>query len=322
MLANDIGVKCPVCNSTYCSVFLRLYDDRYGYPGNFQLFSCSACGHKFLQDEFSEELLTTLYSKYYPRSSFKIEEYKPHEELRGSFEAWLNGEKRFAFRWVSPGVTVLDIGCGFCETLGYHQVRGCKVYGVEADENARRVADKFGFNVHVGLFNPDIYENNYFDIVTMDQVIEHVKDPVETLRGVARILKPGGQVILSTPNPNGWGSKVFGRRWINWHIPYHIQHFSIQSMKLSASEAGLEFVEAKTITSSDWLNFQWIHLLTYPKMGQSSSFWLPNQKFTFRQKLWLRAFYYFHRLKINHLITRFFDVLGIGDNYVFFLRKK
>ncbi|MCM3901720.1 MAG: class I SAM-dependent methyltransferase [Pyrinomonadaceae bacterium] len=266
-------------------------------------------------------MLRDLYSNYYPRATFDLEWYQPHEEKFG-LKAWLAGEKSSAFHWVPRNVRVLDIGCGFGASLGYHTARGCDVYGVEADENIRRVAEKFGYKVYVGPFDDSKYEAEFFDYVTMDQVIEHVTDPLSTLRGVARILKSGGTAILSTPNAGGWGAKFFGRHWINWHAPYHMQFFSRRSMQLSAEQAGLVVAEAKMITNSDWLRCQWIHLVSYPKLGEPSRFWLPNHdgmRMTFLQRRFIRAM---HEMKINHLLTRVFDSVGLGDNYVFALKKQ
>jgi len=197
---------------------------------------------------------------------------------------------------------------------------------VEADENIRRVAEKHGFNVHVGLFDPDIYDPDFFDYVTMDQVMEHVIDPDRTLQGIARILKSGGKVILTTPNANGWGARVFGRKWINWHAPYHLQFYSKKSMRMLAEKAGLKIERAQTITPSAWLYFQWLHLLTYPKPGQPSDFWAGTAcgkqvDFSAAQKVTMRLLGLMNRARVNHLITRLFDGLGLGDSYVFVLGK-
>lgn len=297
-----------------------VFDDRYGYPGLFQLVKCAECGHRSLAVDFSSDQLGRLYTDYYPRSRFALDDYQPAKTVRG-FKSWLNGERRSAYAWVPENVRVLDIGCGFGETLGYHKARGCDVYGVEADENIHRVAEKFGFKVHVGLFDPDLYEPVFFDYVTMDQVIEHVTDPLATMRGIARVLKPGGMAIISTPNANGWGARLFGRRWINWHAPYHLQHFSKHSMALTAEQAGLVVERAVTITSSEWLHYQWLHLTIFPRMGEPSSFWAPTGERGTRERLLFVMLAYLHLTKVDHLITRLFDALGIGDNYLFFLRK-
>lgn len=311
---------CSICKTHSVVLSGARYDDRYGYPGNFPLLECAGCGHKFLQAEFSPESLRNLYSNYYPRSSFDLDAHLPYQESSG-FNAWLNGDKSSTFRWVPRDVRVLDIGCGFGESLGYYQARGCDAYGVEADENIRRVADKFGYKVHVGLFDPDVYEADYFDYVTMSQVIEHVTDPAQTLKGIAHVLKPGGVAILSTPNAGGWGARVFGKQWINWHAPYHLQFFTKRSMQLAAEEAGLILEKTITITPSAWLHYQWIHLFTRPNPGEVSIFWTPGHSWNLRQKVMLKVLAIIHRSNIDHVITRCFDALGWGDNRLYFLRK-
>jgi 2-polyprenyl-3-methyl-5-hydroxy-6-metoxy-1,4-benzoquinol methylase len=314
-------MNCPICKSEGVNGVMQLYDDRYGYPGQFTLMKCRNCGHLFLNCDLSPSQLTELYTNYYPRKSFDVAEYKPYTEESG-LVAWINGLDCSAFRWVPSNVRVLDVGCGFGESLGYHTARGCDVYGVEADEHIRRVMEKFGYKIHVGLFDDKAYAQDFFDFITMDQVIEHVADPITTLRGVARILKPGGRAILSTPNACGWGARLFGKRWINWHSPYHLQFFSRQSMRLAAQQAGLVLTEVRTITNSEWLLYQWIHLVTYPKLGEPSWFWSPNKSSqVFHQKILGRFFSLLHKTKINHLATRFFDGLAIGDNFVFVLKK-
>jgi len=286
----------------------------------FTILSCGACGHKLLDARFTAEELGKLYTEYYPRSLYSIDDYRTHCDV-SSFRSWLDGAKSFAFRWVPPHVRILDIGCGFGETLGYHKARGCDVYGVEADENIRRVAEKFDFNVHVGLFEPSVYEPAYFDYVTMDQVIEHVTDPRQTLREIATVLKPGGYAILGTPNANGWGASLFGARWVSWHIPYHLQFFSRKSMELAAEQAGYELEKVMTVTSSEYLHLQWNHLAFRPKPGRKSRFWVPQANTRF-QKMVFKALGFMHRVKFNHVVTRLFDTLGIGDNYLFVLRKR
>jgi SAM-dependent methyltransferase len=313
--------KCPICSDRDIAIVGSQCDDRYAYPGQFAVFRCSYCDHAFLDCNFTSCQLSDLYTNYYPRKNFDISQYKPHREASGP-TAWFNGLKSSAFRSVPEKVRVLDVGCGFGQSLGYHAARGCDVYGVEADENIRRVSDQFGFKVHVGLFDGSLYEAGFFDYITMDQVIEHVTDPLSTLRGVARVLKPGGTAIFSTPNSGGWGAKLFGQRWINWHAPYHVQFFSRNSIRLAAEQAGLAVEQINTITNSEWLYYQWIHLATYPKPGVPSSFWSPSDPTRpIVQSPILRTLAVMHRYKINHLLTRFFDSLCLGDNFVFVLKK-
>lgn len=312
---------CPVCGtSTRDARSFECFDDRYVYPGRFHRQQCPNCSHCFIRESFSESELQNQYTHYYPRSSFDLDHYVQYKK-DNPFASWFNGDLYSPFLWVKPGSRVLDIGCGFGQSLGYLQQQGCDVYGVEADENIRRVADKFGFKVHVGLFDPANYPDGFFDIVTMGQVVEHVGNPRQTLRDVARVLKPGGIVILSTPNAKGWGAAVFGKYWINWHAPYHLQLFTPESMQALAKQTGLRVTDVKTITPSEWLHSQWLHLLTYPDQGTPSIFWSPGGRWNYGRKAGRLMLRIIHRLKLNHLATRVFDTFGLGDNKVYFLSK-
>jgi methionine biosynthesis protein MetW len=297
-----------------------LSDDRYGYLGVYDLRCCTSCGHQTLAASLDIEQISDLYTRYYPRSSFDVESWSPpHEE--SPFRTWWRGSLASAFRWVPPNVRVLDIGCGFGESLGYHRQRGCDAHGVEADRNILRVAQRHGLNVKVGLFDPDQYKPASFDVVTMDQVLEHVSQPAQVLRGVYRVLKPGGTLVLSTPNADGWGARLFGRRWIHWHAPYHLQFFSRSSMAALARECGFDVETRATVTNSAWLDFQWCHLATYPPAGKPSVYWSWPAGRSFAQKVALRLLRILDRLGINVLITRLMDSLGRGDNVVHVLRK-
>lgn len=305
---------CRICGAAVRPALAGLYDDRYGYPGTFTLDACVACGHQQLVAEFSPDELSRLYSEYYPRKSLAVDDHSAYPPAQG-FKSWLNGERCSAYHWVPERVRVLDIGCGACGTLGYHRARGCEVYGVEADANVRAIAKRQGFDVHIGLFDPAIYQSGFFDYVTMDQVVEHFPDPVAALRGVHRVLRPGGMAILSTPNPAGWGARRYGRDWINWHVPYHLHQFSRCSLALAAKKAGLALRRLRTLTHSEWLHYQRLHLANLPTPGVPSRFWAHSSPEVPPAVAALR------RRGVNHLLTRMFDMLGYGDSFLAFLRK-
>lgn len=300
---------------------MSLYDDRFAYPGVYRLATCAACGHRFADKMLENDVLETLYTQYYQRENSGAAGFAPYTSRKG-LTGWLEGERSTAAEWVPPGVKVLDIGCGLGSRVAYHAQRGCEAHGIDADANVRQVAEKYGLNIRVGLFNPDDYAQAYFDYVTMDQVIEHVSDPADTLRGIARILRPGGYCVLSTPNANGWGARLFGRRWLNWHVPYH-QHFvSPASMRRFAESAGFTVERISTCTRSAWLLYQFAHLRFYPAPEEPSAFWVPKlhapgtaARRTIRMILAAKF------TLLPQLCVRLFDAIGLGDNYVIVLRK-
>jgi SAM-dependent methyltransferase len=311
---------CPVCDSPSEPGLSALHDDRYGYPGRFTIRRCSSCGHRFIDAVFTEPELRSLYSEYYPRGTLNLGEFQPYTEAHGA-RAWLAGEQASAFRWVPGHVRILDIGCGFGETLAYHEARGCEAHGIDADENVLRVAERYGLNARAGLFHSKDYDPESFDYVTADQVIEHVTSPREFLSGVAAVLRPGGIVVISTPNSGGLGAQLFGRRWINWHVPYHLQQFSRESLRILAGRSGFSVVSLRTITNSKWLGFQWSHVFSAPPHGVRSAFWDRDRSHLAMPRGVERSGALLERARVFQLVTRLADAVGRGDNFLCVLQK-
>lgn len=317
-----IKSNCPVCSSTSTYYKHTLYDDRYGFEGYFKLQICNKCDHVYLSGAPIESALEDLYTNFYPRKSFNPDNFRAYKKEK-TFQNWLLGGNSAACQSVTPNSRVLDIGCGYGESLAYMKSIGCDVYGIDADRNVREIAKKFGFKIHIGIFNSSIYELAFFDFVIMNQVIEHVANINETFVAISKILKPGGRCVLSTPNANGWGAKLFGSKWINWHAPYHQQFISFKSIHILAEIHGFQIQKMETITRSEWLIYQVLHLLNYPLHGNPSSFWAPHkQKRTFAENILQKLIVSTKFLLIPQLITRIFDAFGIGDNYLIVLKKK
>jgi SAM-dependent methyltransferase len=319
-LATPLKMHCPVCQGETEIVFRGLYDDRYGYPDLFDLQRCTSCGHRHIAAQFTAEELGQLYTHYYPRGSFDIESFRAEEEKHG-FMAWLTGEQASAFRHVPRNVRVLDIGCGVGQTLAYHRKRGCEAIGMEADGNVQAIARRHGLDIRQGIFDGTQFESGMFDYVTLDQVAEHVVDPHALMRGVARVLKPGGKVVITTPNPDSFGARLYGRRWLNWHTPYHLQFYTRRSLRMVAEAAGLKLVRAATVTASEWQYYQWRHALLFPAVGQRSAFWSPGQAIEPEHRLTRVVIGLARRLHLQRWISRVLDGLGMGDNFVFVLQK-
>lgn len=312
--------KCPICHSISSTSAIRLYDDRYGFPGKYDILECSQCHHHYLSKSFSEAELSDLYTGRYPQSS-NYKNFKPYSEKKGFF-AWLNGEHSEAFRYVPKKVRVLDIGCGLGETLGYHQKRGCEAHGIDVDNNLEKIAKKYHYSVKVGSFEKAKYPANYFDYITLDQVIEHIADPKSFLTKAKRILKPGGKIIISTPNFDSWSCNWLGKYSFLWHVPYHLQFFTLDSMKKLGNEIDLELLESKTVTNSEWTFYQFSHALTFPRQGENSEFFdYPRTQRSLISKVKISFVFIFHVLHITHFFTRLVDTVGRGDNTIYFFTK-
>ena len=139
-----------------------------------------------------------------------------------------------------PQGRLLDIGCGSGEWLLTMRERGWSVEGCDFDKFAVEAARQRGLKVKCGSLEDQNYPDNSFDAVTLSHVIEHVPDPVRVLGECARILRPGGKLVLLTPNASSLGHRVFGEAWRGLEPPRHLHLFSIKSMHRMLSLAGFQ----------------------------------------------------------------------------------
>jgi len=307
------GAACPVCKGTTQTKLDYVYDDRFGYTGIFALRECTTCRHLHLSADFSAEQLARLHAQ--------VSLYSGSSDARSGLQrescawgAWWNGRRAAAHHWAPPDARVLDIWCRFGETLAYHKVRA-------AGENVRSAVNHFAHNVHIDVFESHLYDPQCFDCVTLNHVIEHSTDPVRLLSGVAQVLRARGTAIVSTPNPEGLLARLMGRRWMNWHAPYRLQFFTKKSMRAAANAAGLDLIDARTITDSQWISLQWWHLLSRPAIGSASPLWTWPCNRPLRVGTQGKRESLHQKIHLNNLASRALDALGMGDNRVYVLRK-
>ena len=94
-----------------------------------------------------------------------------------------------------------------------------------------------GFNVRQGDLVDTDFPPGSFDLIRMGHVIEHVRDPVATLRRAWELLKPGGTLFGETPNIDCWDFRLFGRYWGALHFPRHIALFSPETIRRGPARA-------------------------------------------------------------------------------------
>lgn len=150
---------------------------------------------------------------------------------------------------------LIDIGCGNGQFLALMRCLGWEVLGVDPDVEAARVAENtFGIKVISSTLEEANLPEAIADAITMNHVIEHVSDPLRLLKESKRILKPGGTLVVVTPNLNSLGRYVFGASWRDWDIPRHLFIFSRESLEKCAYQAGLRVNSLRTTArSARWI---------------------------------------------------------------------
>lgn len=142
-----------------------------------------------------------------------------------------------------PDGKMLDVGCGNGRYLSTMRTLGWKVQGVELSENGVRVCRMTNLPVHHGDLASAGFPDDSFDLVTVRHVIEHIPEPDSFMAELARILKPGGRLVIETPNSEALGRKWLGVNWYANDIPRHLILFSPKNLALLASRYGLRQAE-------------------------------------------------------------------------------
>ena len=144
------------------------------------------------------------------------------------------------------GRRLLDVGCGSGEFLLRMRERGWDVLGVEPDPVAAAAARRGGLDVRDGMLDDAAFPDESFDAIVLSHVIEHVHDPIALLRECGRVLRPGGTLVLMTPNLESVGHRRFGADWRGLEPPRHLHVFSVESLESCVRRVGLAVANVST----------------------------------------------------------------------------
>jgi SAM-dependent methyltransferase len=131
------------------------------------------------------------------------------------------------------GGRLLEIGCGHgiyltnMRRLGW-DVYGCDISRRKVDRLKREIGDD---HIFFGRIEDLSFAPASFDLIALWHVIEHLHDPGAALERMRALLRPGGQLILGTPNVESLEARVFGRWWSGFDVPRHLVVFSRRALE-------------------------------------------------------------------------------------------
>jgi len=234
-------VNCNLCRSrTFKTI---------GTKFGLSLVKCKTCGliytnprpqelerlQRYESPLFFEEYLKNL--KASPSSydlAFIRNHYHPYLRLLNAYSA--------------PGKNLLDLGCGAGFFLKAAEEKGWKVEGVEISRSAAHYArDIVRVTVHNGyLENLKLPSENY-DAVTLLDILEHLPDPMGTLKEIHRILKREGVLILNTPDYNSLSRFFLGKDWAVLSPAEHLYNFTQKTLSTMLSRADFKTIVMRNL---------------------------------------------------------------------------
>jgi len=269
-LETESVASCPVCGGADTrTLFANLEDRFYGVPGRWGYEQCLRCALLFLNPRPTARDVGRAYAVYpthlrpaLPRT--RLRRFRSY--ARGGYLArkfgYTEGVGRLqrsagALVYLHPGQReyingsvmylpanrrgrVLDVGAGAGEVLAELRRLGWEVEGVDPDaaavEGARR---NHGLTtLQAGTLEDQRYPAGSFDAVVSSHAIEHVHDPIGLLCECRRVLKPGGVLIVATPNAGSLGRRMFGADWRVLEPPRHLTVFSADALARALRAAG------------------------------------------------------------------------------------
>ncbi len=246
---------CISCNKPLVTVIPEVFDTRFGISQPYAIARCGNCGLEQTIPRPDQPELNRLYENYY---NFGGERNTRYVNLREKFvnsflyRLWLALDGDISFNCKTGSGSLLDVGCNEGRGLEFFRSHGFAAEGLELNSKAAEVARSKGFAVH-GSTLEEFTSDKKFDVVVLSNVLEHSLDPREMLAHIHRLLNAGGQVWISCPNSRSWLRAVFVRHWINWHVPFHIVHFSAKTLREVLHQSHFEVVEVRQETPALWV---------------------------------------------------------------------
>ena len=214
----------------------------------FEMVACTGCGCLYVgQDPAQIDFDALSGEAYYTGGSAAVfADYVGQEAARRAHAR----RKLAVLRHLPPRIAregrLLDVGCaaGFflAEARAHYDVQGVEL----STWSSAYARDRLQLPVITGTLMQAALPADRFDVVTLWDVIEHVPDPVPLLAEAARVLKPGGRLVLTTGD---WGSAYAQQRGADWHLmtpPWHLTMFSRATLARAAARAGLRPVGWKS----------------------------------------------------------------------------
>lgn len=254
-IASDIArsqIPCNQCGSQELVAFCP--------ENHLGLVQCTHCGLVFVGERPDAGALEALYSQSYfanaESGTVGYTDYlKDEPNIRKTFARRL----RWLERYVQPGI-LLDVGCALGFFLDEAHGRGWQVSGLDVSQYAvDYTRDRFGYDVRLGSLLQQEFPANAFDLVSLWDVIEHVADPKAYLHASAKLLRPGGVVVLATPDVGSIPARLTGKRWVGYKLSEeHVYYFSRVTLTAMLEGAGFEVLDfrhiGKYVTTSLFLN--------------------------------------------------------------------
>jgi SAM-dependent methyltransferase len=246
---NLVEIDCVYCGSTKHK---EIYSNQ---PS--RVVECEDCGLVFFNPQPSMEYLKDYYSSQSGYMASIEENLKSFEAEPTSWQDTTNWILYKVFRHIKEekGQRLLDIGSAYGFFLIFAKERGLDVCGLEISTESSKYARQKGIEVwNTPLLKADLPQDS-FDIITMNNVLEHTLNPMAEVEKVYSLLRQQGVIYVGVPNFDSLVSRVDGFYWKMKSWPNHLYYFTPETLRRMLVKAGFTVRESFThMGESDYLD--------------------------------------------------------------------
>lgn len=203
--------------------------DPYFLKKTFQIVRCPAC--KLMAVENVPVDLSPYYSEGYFTGDVTLDGYIDYdldkEVTKKTYMHYMDLMDLHVKN--QQGKSMFEVGCATGFFMDLAQKKGWHTEGIDISKYAIGKAKEKGLAASVGVL--ESYQTPHkFDAVVMQDVIEHVKNPVDSIKKSADLLKEGGLLVLTTPDAGSVWARVWGKHWHAFVPPQHLFYFSTKNL--------------------------------------------------------------------------------------------
>ena len=227
-------INCKLCYGSKYKVFNKINSHR--------LVKCKKCGLVYLNPRPNQKEIDDKYSAEYHIGKLLIQEPKTESEIEDKINRNTGMVTKIVKQFGTKG-NLLDIGCSTGFFLACLQRYGWQVTGVDISEWASNFArEKLGLNVFTGTVG-QVRFTERFDVVTMYHILEHLPNPLKTLKGIPELMADRGVLIIKGPNLGSFDRMWHGEKWRGYDLPFHLYHFTPKTYSMILDKAGFTVQE-------------------------------------------------------------------------------